>query len=220
MNHETTRLAELVATLFDLKRIKRTGWLDRGAPPDAVESVADHSFLTALVAWLVALDRPDLDADRVLKLAVIHDIAEAIVGDIPPYAPDDVPDASDPDALQAFFSVRHRRTDVAAEEKRAAEQLAIQHLATRMPPTAGAAVLDLWEEYEARETAEARFVKEVDTLEAFLESRAMAGRFQELPLWGFTDMANKEIGDPGLAGLRDAASAVMGRSEAARKSNR
>lgn len=47
-------LPALIGILGDLKRIKRTGWVDRGVPPDEVESVADHSLLTALIGWIVA----------------------------------------------------------------------------------------------------------------------------------------------------------------------
>jgi len=69
LHADPSGLASLFRTLGNLKRIRRTGWVDRGVPTDDVESVADHSFLTAIVAWVVASDNSDLDADRVLKRA-------------------------------------------------------------------------------------------------------------------------------------------------------
>jgi putative hydrolase of HD superfamily len=198
-------VATLLAILQGLKRVPRTGWLDRGVPAADAESVADHSYLTALIAWTLALDDPELDADRVLKLAMIHDLAEAIVGDAPPYEPHEVPDRADAAAHRAFFSVRHVRTSENRVAKQQAEGAAFAHLAGLMPPGAREELSALWAEYESHATPEARFVKEVDTLEAYLESRHYAARDPDLPLWGFTDMAGKEITHPLLVALRDAA---------------
>jgi putative hydrolase of HD superfamily len=201
----TADLVALFRTLERLKRTPRTGWLDRGVPAPEVESVADHTLLTALIAWLAALADGTLDADRVLKLAVIHDIAEAIVGDRPPYEPHEVPARDDVDALRAFFSVRHLRTPENAARKREDEAAAAHHLLGLMPEQVATGIGALWEEYEAQATPEARFVKQVDGLEAYLQSLTYAAADPELPLWGFTDMAEKEIDIPALTAIRDAA---------------
>src|SRR5680860_1315849 len=79
---------ELFRHLLRLKAIPRTGWLDRGLPEANTESVADHILMMTLIGWITAGD--NLDRDRVLKLALVHDLAEAIAGDPPPYDRDDV----------------------------------------------------------------------------------------------------------------------------------
>ncbi len=198
-------LAALFQTLGNLKRIRRTGWVDRGVPRDEVESVADHSFLTTIVAWVVASDNLFLDADRVLKMALIHDLAEATFGDAPPYEPADVPDRADIDAVRAFFSVNHVRSAGNAAAKRTGEEAAMAGLLATLPDRIRAEMVGLWAEYEAQETAEARFVKEVDRLEAFLEARHLEDAHPALPLAGFTIMAERQIDDPALAAIRDAA---------------
>lgn len=187
----------------NLKRTPRTGWLDRGIPVADTESVADHTLLTALIAWTLALDDPTLDADRVLKLAMVHDIAEAVVGDIPPYAPEDIPDGSDPEALEAFFAVRKQATPEAAAEKHAAEHAGASRLFALLPPGPAEAFRALWDEYERRSSPEARFVKDVDRLEVFLQSRSYARTHPDKPLLGFTDMALQAIYHPVLRALRD-----------------
>src|SRR5260221_8313896 len=73
------RLAEMAARLKD---VRRQGWVDRGVP-DA-ESVADHSYGVALLAWAVARAR-GLDGERALLIAIVHDLAEAEVGDETPF---------------------------------------------------------------------------------------------------------------------------------------
>lgn len=204
MRHDARDLAQFFTTLQELKRVKRTGWIDRGVPRADVESVADHSYLTALIAWITALDNPDLDATRVLKLAIIHDIAEAIVGDAPPYAAEDVPDPSDVEALTAFFTVRHVRSPEAQAAKKAAEATAFASMTANLPQPVREELAGLWEEYEAQESDEARYVKNVDTLEAYLQSRHYAAGDPTLPLFGFTDMADKELDHPAMTALRDA----------------
>jgi putative hydrolase of HD superfamily len=203
MTSRTSDLLELFRTLQNLKRIKRTGWLDRGIPHDETESVADHSLMTALIAWTIALDDPELDADRVLKLAVVHDLAEAIVGDIPPYAPEEIPDRNDIEALRTFFSVRRVASPEAQAEKHHAEQEAARQIFGHLPDSIRGEIRSLWEEYEHRSTQEARFVKDVDRLEAFLQSRSYQREHPDVPLEGFTDMALQALEHPSLKAIRD-----------------
>ncbi len=199
----STDLLAFFRAIENLKRTHRTGWLDRGIPASEAESVADHTLLTALIAWTLALDDPTLDAGRVLKLAVVHDIAEAVVGDIPPYASDDIPDGSDLEALEVFFAVRKQASPEAAAEKHAREQAAAAGLFALLPERPAEEFRMLWEEYESRSTPEARFVKDVDRLEAFLQSRTYARTHSDKPLLGFTDMALQAIYHPILCALRD-----------------
>lgn len=197
-------LGDLFATLLALKEMPRTGWVDRGIPAERAESVAEHSFQAALIAWMTALAHPErgLDADRVLKLALVHDLAEALLGDLPPYDPGEIPD--DPAERRAFFAVRRVRSPEQAAAKRAAEAEASARLLAMMPEAVRGAIGTLLHEYEARETPESRFVKEVDALETFLQARAYATAYPEVPLEGFTDMARHAIDDPDLAPVRDA----------------
>ncbi|MDF2757844.1 MAG: domain containing 2, partial [Thermomicrobiales bacterium] len=92
----------LVQFAAKLKSVPRTGWLDRGLDAHRVESVADHSFGVALLAWVCALQRQaegtPIDPERVLQLAIIHDLAEAKTGDSTPYDPAAIPGEHDPAA--------------------------------------------------------------------------------------------------------------------------
>jgi hypothetical protein len=96
-----------------LKSVPRTGWLDRGLDSLRVESVADHSFGVALLAWICALQRQaegaEIDPERVLKLALIHDLAEAETGDSTPYDSAAIPSERHPAARRAFLQTRHSR---------------------------------------------------------------------------------------------------------------
>ena len=101
----------LIALLIEttvLKRLPRTGWLLRGVP-DA-ESIADHSFGTAFVVLALAdvlnasgtLPAP-LDAGKALAIAVLHDLPEARLTDLP--GPTQAPDP----ARRSRLRLRSRR---------------------------------------------------------------------------------------------------------------
>src|SRR4051794_3581465 len=75
-------LDTLLGVLADagrLKRLKRSGWLRVGLPDP--ESVADHSYRLAIMALLLG-PRLGVDADRLVRLALLHDLAESRVGDL------------------------------------------------------------------------------------------------------------------------------------------
>src|SRR5215212_2564447 len=136
-----TRVAEALLGLAQfaskLKSVPRTGWLDRGVPRLHVESVADHSLGVALLAWGCALQRRAegvaIDPERVLMLAILHDLAEAETGDLPPYDQAAIPDEHEPEARRAFLDTRHHRDPDRDAAKRAGEDAAVRKLLDRLP---------------------------------------------------------------------------------------
>lgn len=202
---EQARRADALAAFFRtvgrLKETPRTGWLDRGVPPAEAESVADHSFRVALMAWLLAGD--DLDRGRVLELALLHDLAEAATGDLTPYAPDDVP-AGDEAARRAFLEQRHLPPPDRAAAKRRAENEAFARMTEPLPAPLRAELAMLWNELTERTTPEATFVKQIDRLETYLQSREYADRYPGLPVGSFAAEVAGGLADLGLCALRDA----------------
>lgn len=150
-----------------LKTTPRAGWGLRGV--ETPESVADHSWRVALLALVLAprADTP-LDAARCVALAVAHDLAESLVGDITPY------------------------DGVGAEEKRRREEEAMRRLDAL---AGGAGLLALWAEYDAAATPEARFVKELDKLETALQADeyARAGAAPAEGLREFREGAERRV---------------------------
>jgi putative hydrolase of HD superfamily len=80
MNHSINRFGALAGLV---KKVKRTGWL-RHLPADKVESVGDHSAKIAFLA-LYLRNIENVDYMKCLQMALIHDIAEGLVGDFTPY---------------------------------------------------------------------------------------------------------------------------------------
>lgn len=208
-------LARFIHRVGRLKGLKRTGWLDRGVPLVEAESVADHSFRVALLAWLAAEDVPGLDRDRVLKLALLHDLAETITGDDPPY---DATHLSGMDFIdrRALLNQRHVRDATRSAARRAAEAAAIADLAVDLPFRLGSEITELTRELRDGTSAEARFVKEVDKLETYFQSREYLQVHPRLAVDSFALEVAEVITTPKLVALRDAITTVIDEEPTAR----
>jgi putative hydrolase of HD superfamily len=192
-----------------LKSVPRTGWLDRGVPPLQVESVADHSLGVAVLAWGCALQRraegAAIDPERVLMLALLHDLAEAETGDLTPYDPAAIPNEHEPAARRAFLETRHHRDPDRDAAKRAKENAAVRELLATLSGATREAVQEIWDDLRQGTSSEARFVKQVDRLETFLQSRRYLGGDPTLPMASFRQEVFESIDDPLLSAIRDAA---------------
>lgn len=124
-----------------LKTVHRSGWTSAGQP----ESVAEHSWRLCLMAMLLFSGARDVDLLRLLKMCLIHDLGEALRGDVPAPA-------------------QHEAGGKAAEERADLVQL-IEPL----PPALRQEILELWDAYEAAETREAILAKGLDKLETILQ---------------------------------------------------
>lgn len=196
-------LARFLLQVGRLKRTPRTGWLDRGVPELETESVADHSFRVALLAWLAAAGDPALDRDRVLKLALIHDLAEAITGDLTPYDPGELV-GLDAEARSERLNRRLRPSSDRAAAKREAEAEAITSILANLPADLNVELAELWQELQERETAEGRFVKDADRLETYLQSREYAAVDPSTPVESFALEVTEMLEHPAGVALRHA----------------
>jgi putative hydrolase of HD superfamily len=145
-DHSLTALYHLQNRLLTLKLLPRTGWLQRGVHNP--ESIAEHTFGVAMLALLVGDTLPGIDRGRLLTIALLHDMAEALVGDLPATA----------------------RRLFGAETKYAAERGAMEELLADLPQAAE--YLALWDEYVCGGSVEARLVKALDRLEMLSQALA------------------------------------------------
>jgi putative hydrolase of HD superfamily len=146
----------MLKTLIELQRLKgleRTGWMLRGIAQGA-ESVAAHSYGVAVAAMLLAdelrLRGVEVDVERVLRLALLHDWAEARVGDLPRTASE-------------YFG--------AAARKRA-ERAAFDDITGGVGESVAEEYKALHEEYEERASLEARLVKAADVIDLLVQTLA------------------------------------------------
>ncbi len=140
-------LLDLLLELQALDRVPRSGYALRGVADS--ESVSEHGFHLAVLVWALAREVPDLDRARVVELALVHDMAEVRIGDLPRTAARYLPAGS----------------KAQAESAAAGELLA----------PLGDEATQLFAEYQAGETAEARFVSACDKLQLLIKARVYEG---------------------------------------------
>ncbi|GJE91238.1 HD domain-containing protein [Phanerochaete sordida] len=156
----TDRLA-FFHVLERLKTQKRTGWVDHNVP--GPESISDHMYRMAILAMCTS--DATLDVSKCVMLALVHDLAEAQVGDITP------------------------REGISKAEKRRLEAEAMDNFVHEMLHDSPAAqrIHALWQEYEEQETPEARFVKDLDRFEMASQAFEYEKNHEMKTLQGFFD---------------------------------
>lgn len=106
------------------------------------ESVAEHSWRLALMAYWISDEFPEADMDKVIQMCLIHDLGEAFTGDIPTFLKTVADEAKEEELLFAWVD--------------------------SLPAPFGARMRALYEEMAARQTLEAKIYKALDNLEAVI----------------------------------------------------
>ena len=125
-----------------LKVTKRTGWMEYGVT--SPESVADHSYSTALLSMILS-DLQRLDTLKVLRMALIHDLAESKTGDLTP----------------------RQKTSIYGEK----EANAMEEILDTLPEETRRLYHDAWREYKENTSPEARLVHNTDKLDMLYQAR-------------------------------------------------
>jgi putative hydrolase of HD superfamily len=144
MNNVSAQLGGILEFLRSAERLKnvhRSAWTSAGAQ----ESVAEHTWRLCLMAVVLADEFEPLDVGRLLKMCIVHDLGEAIGGDVPAVQ-------QDPSA-----------------PKSASERRDLLELLEPLPQQIREEIVALWDEYEAATSPEAKVAKALDKLETIMQ---------------------------------------------------
>jgi putative hydrolase of HD superfamily len=136
-------LAPFLDAVLALKTVRRAGWAAKAGIKDA-ESVADHSYSMCAIGMALS-DVLGLDTGKAMKMIILHDLAESVVGDYMP-------------------------GQVAAREKVRAEDRAMKSILACLPAKVRSDYQRVWKEFLAGRTGVARFVHRLDKLEMALQA--------------------------------------------------
>ena len=128
----------------ELKNIKRSGWKDKLNISDG-ESVADHTY-TMTILGMVISDLHGLNTEKIMRMSLLHDLAESITGDI-------LPD------------------QITKEQKYLKENNAITKILGKLPNKLTIMYSKIWEEFQKNESDEAKFIHELDKLEMVIQAK-------------------------------------------------
>ncbi|XP_055857500.1 uncharacterized protein LOC129920251 [Episyrphus balteatus] len=141
-NSSLADILHFMELVGNLKHTKRTGWVLRDV--DDCESISGHMYRMSMMTFLLE-ETEGLNRIRCMELALVHDLAESLVGDLTPFC------------------------GVAKEDKKAMELKAMADICKLVEPR-GKRIMELFEEYEEGQSAESKFVKDLDRLDMVMQA--------------------------------------------------
>lgn len=169
---DSENLVALFHNIGRLKTIERSGWVRCGIPEP--ESVADHILRTAFMAMMLG-DELGVDSKKLVQMVLLHDIAEAVVGDITP------------------------GDGISGEEKSRREEEGLKQLLGDIPNNEK--YIALWREYEEGTHPESKLARNLDKLEMALQAREYQAAYPEKNLEEFITDAEALIDVPEIVEL-------------------
>ena len=128
----------------NLKNIPRQGWIDKLSIIHP-ESVADHSYSMSIMAMIIS-DLENYDSEKILKMVLLHDLAESKIGDFTP-------------------------GQISKDEKEKIENQAFHEIIEKLPNSIKLEYAEIWKEYQNQISVESQFVHQIDRLEMALQAK-------------------------------------------------
>jgi len=136
-----------VSNIINIRHVPRTGWVLRGVPPAVAETISDHIFLVTLLSLKISQDLVEngfkVDVAKTLTMSLVHDLPEAVTGDIVRYVKEEEP---------SYFKMI---------DEKSLESLGMGKY------------LPLYKEFEERKSLESIIVKLSDCLATIIEGRKL-----------------------------------------------
>lgn len=160
-------ILDFLENVVNLKKISRQGWIDK-ISHDKPESVAEHCFSMSVMGMLFS-DLENYDSEKILRMVLLHDLAESKIGDLTP-------------------------EQIDRAKKLQLEDNAFKKIIESLPDSIKSQYKTLWEEYIENNSQEAQFVHQIDKLEMALQAKIYEkDGYPTEKLKSFFDSANKEI---------------------------
>ena len=158
--------------VLELKNVPRQGWKEK-LEIDNLESVADHSYSTTVMSMILS-DMEGLNTEKIVRMALLHDLAESITGDITP-------------------------DSIRKNEKINKENIAMKQILKNLPNKIAEVYFEIWNEYQKNFTEEAILLHSIDKLEMAFQAKFYQDKgISKEKLQTFFNTANKEIKNENL----------------------
>ena len=168
-------IIDFFRTVVNLKKISRQGWIDKVSIENP-ESVADHSYSMAMMSMVIS-DLENYDSEKILKMVLLHDLAESKIGDFTP-------------------------EQIDMEKKIHLENTAFNEIIEDLPDSIKKQYLEIWQEYQENTSPESKIIHQIDKLEMVLQAKTYQNEgYSKEKLETFFESAKIEITHPKLKEL-------------------
>ena len=161
--------------ILELKNVPRQGWKEKLGINNP-ESVAEHSYSTSVISMIIS-DLEELNSEKIIRMALLHDLAESITGDITP-------------------------NDMMKDEKVSKENLAMKQILKNLPNKIAESYFEIWNDYQKNSSLEANLLHDIDKLEMVFQAKFYQEKgIPKEKLQTFFNTAKKEIKNENLRNI-------------------
>lgn len=188
-------ILDFILELGKLKRLPRLYWLIREVKQP--ETVAGHIFTLTIMAWLFGVEKKGINLEKILKMALVHEITAVHTEDTTPY------DEILPKCRKERRKILEKMPRLLKKEKNKKflldykkEKKAISKLVLKLEPTLAGEIIKLWDDYRKRISPEARFLSQLNVLAVFLEALLIKKKKKDFSINAFWEWAFEVCDDP------------------------
>jgi len=192
---ELENILDFLLEIGKLKGMPRLYWLANGI--ENPETVAEHIFSVALTCWVLGKEKKDLNMEKMLKMALCHELSAVYTGDTIPYI-EELP--KDPkkrkEILKKWPRLPKKEKKKRFEREYRKEKRCLLKLTKKLDPELRKEIVELWEDYRKVKSPEASFLIQVNTLAVLLQGLLYQKKYREYitdPLW---EWAFERCNDP------------------------
>jgi len=165
-------ILDFLLKINELKGKRRRGWGFHKIKN--AETTAEHIFHLAIMVWMLGKDK-DINMEKAIKMALIHDICEVYAPDFTSYDAKAIPEKGriTEKQLLKIKPKKGRPTHIQRIKmekiKQKLEEKAMKKILSKLEPDIKSEIKNLWDEYQRGTTKEARFVRQIDKINNFLQ---------------------------------------------------
>ena len=168
-------IENFIEKVLELKNVPRQGWKEK-LEMNNPESVADHSYSTTVMSMIFS-DLAGLNNEKIIRMALLHDLAESIIGDITP-------------------------NSITKNEKIIKENIAMKQILKNLPNKIAKQYFEIWNEYQKNSSEESKLLHDIDKLEMALQAKFYQNKgIPKEKLETFFNTAMKEIKNKNLRNI-------------------
>lgn len=194
LERELEGILDFLLEIEKLKRLPRRIWrlLEVKSP---IETVADHIFSVALMAWIFGRQKPELNMEKLLKMALCHEMPSVYTNDLTPY--DEIlTKKAKKEVFKKWLRLPRKEKEKIHLKHYKKERIALKRLALKLDSPLRDEIIQLFDEYKTSSTAEARFLNQVNVLAVLLQALLYRKKDKNLQIdwiweWAFEKCDNQ-----------------------------
>jgi len=187
-------LLDFFTKIGKLKKMPRRGWVINQIKTP--ESIADHTFRATIVGWVLGKEKSGLNIEKLLKIALVHNLSKIYSGDITPY--DSILAQSKKkikEIIETWPKFSKAEREKICKKKYQREKKALEKLISKLSPSLKKEIKNLWLDYEKGLTPEGRFFNQADRMENFLQALEYWKKYKKPSLGPWQEWAKEFFDD-------------------------